>query len=476
VKNLIRSLIRETLLLEEVYGAQAVVYHGTKADPLTLIDALLKDKFTPGVGAGAMYGKGLYTVYDPNEARTMEGYYGDHVIKLKVNLYGYIIFDPDVALRVYKRPLTPVEQAKEIGYSKKIIEHLRSATAPLVGRWADSSAKPSVYTSEIALKVFSALEGKVKGLVFTGRNDGRVAVVYDPSTAVPMAWKRVDAESWNPVDRKTLLSPVARFDDERDHKSSRVQSPIGRSALGGWESNKYQTLERMKRMPVDRRVIEGNLDAQDYPETTQFPEGLHVKGTLILTSKIKSLPLGLVIDGDLLGGDGLESLPPDIRVGRNIDIAGSKISELPANLRIRGVLSAEDSMIRSLPPTIQVFGGIYLTNTPIETIPADLDIYGDLDLSDCDQLKSLPQGLDVPGDLDVSRSSLTELPDNMTVGGQLSLSKSITRIPRNLTVKKSLFVTSSVKELPEDLKVRFNIVGFEGDPSRVPPELRIKLS
>ena len=474
--RLLRSLIRETLLLEEVYGAQATVYHGTEADPLVLIDALLKDKFRAGEGDGAMYGKGLYTVYDPNEARTMEGYYGDHVIKLKVNLYGYIIFDPDVALKVYKRSLTPVEQAEEIGYGKQIIERLRSATAPLTGRWADTSAKPSDYTSEIALKVFPALEGKVKGLVYTGKNDGRVALVYDPSTAVPVAWKRVEAESWNPVDRTTLLSPVERFDDERDYKSSRVQSPIRRSALGGWELNKYNTLERMKRMPVDRRVIEGNLYANDYPETTHFPEGLHVKGSLLLNSKIKSLPQGLVIDGDLLGGEGLESLPPDIRVGRNIEIKGSKISELPANLRIRGILSAEDSMIRSLPPTIQVFGGIYLTNTPIETIPADLDIYGDLDLSSCDQLRSLPQGLDVPGDLDVSGSSLAELPDNMTVGGQLSLSRSITQIPRNLTVKKSLFVTSSIKELPEDLKVRFNIVGFKGDPSRVPPELRRKLS
>ena len=109
MNSLLRSLIRETLLLEEVYGAQAVVYHGTKADPITLIDALLSDKFRAGEGDGAMYGKGLYTVYDPAGARTMTGFYGNHVIKLKVNLYGYIIFDPDVALKVYKRPLTPVE-------------------------------------------------------------------------------------------------------------------------------------------------------------------------------------------------------------------------------------------------------------------------------------------------------------------------------------------------------------------------------
>ena len=102
---LLRSLIRETLLTEEVYGAQAVVYHGTKADPQVLISALLDDEFVPGRGKGAMYGKGLYTVYDLAGTQTSSGEYGDHVIKLKLNLYGYIIFDPDVALQVYKAPL-----------------------------------------------------------------------------------------------------------------------------------------------------------------------------------------------------------------------------------------------------------------------------------------------------------------------------------------------------------------------------------
>ena len=96
----LRSLIRETLLLEEVYGAQATVYHGTKTDPQILISAILRDEFRPGKGDGSMYGKGLYTVYDPEGTRTMSGKYGDWVIKFKVNLYGYIIFDPDIALPI----------------------------------------------------------------------------------------------------------------------------------------------------------------------------------------------------------------------------------------------------------------------------------------------------------------------------------------------------------------------------------------
>ena len=32
------------------------------------------------------------------------------------------------------------------------------------------------------------LSQHVKGVIFTGRNDGKVAVAYDPGTVVPVAW------------------------------------------------------------------------------------------------------------------------------------------------------------------------------------------------------------------------------------------------------------------------------------------------
>ena len=113
--QLIRTFIRESLLLEEVYGAQATVYHGTESDPQELISAILNDEFRPGEGAGSMYGEGLYTVHDPEGTQTAAGAYGNWVIKFKVNLWGYIIFDQDVCLQVYKRWMLPREQAEILG-------------------------------------------------------------------------------------------------------------------------------------------------------------------------------------------------------------------------------------------------------------------------------------------------------------------------------------------------------------------------
>ena len=45
-----------------------------------------------------------------------------------------------------------------------------------------------LWTSKDAFKVSELLSQYVKGIVFTGQNDGKVAVVYDPGTVVPVAW------------------------------------------------------------------------------------------------------------------------------------------------------------------------------------------------------------------------------------------------------------------------------------------------
>ena len=205
---MIRQLIHEMLLTERAYGAQAVVYHGSKTPPDVLIPAFLSDTFEPGRGAGTMYGKALYCVYDVEGTGTGYGEYGNYVYKFKVNLYGFICFDPDVAQLVYKRPLTPVEQAQELGLDQTLIEKLSEIRA--YGRYTSTAAKPAS----------KFLKGKVKGLIFTGEQDGKVAVVYDQTIAVPFGWKKISDKSWTAID-KTLLKPALK-----------------KSALGDWKAEK----------------------------------------------------------------------------------------------------------------------------------------------------------------------------------------------------------------------------------------------
>jgi hypothetical protein len=331
----LRSLIRETLLTEEVYGAQAVVYHGTNADPLDLASALLNDDFRPGEGAGSMYGKGLYTVYDLKGTQTERGDYGPNIIKLKLNLYGYIIFDPDVALKVYKAPLSIVEQAQEVGADEDVIERLRSV-----------KIVRGSHSSDAAVFASNFLKGRVKGIVYTGSRDGRCAVVYDPTTAVPIAWRNVQRKKWLQFDRESI-KPALR-----------------RSAGGGWQEEKYEadplkTLKNLAKLPIDQRFIKGDIFIDSTP--------------------IKSLPVGLRVEGDLnLYGSSITSLPAGLKVGNNLDISRSLITSLPPGLQVGGSLYLNSTLITSFPADLQVGGNISLAGTSISSLPDDLQVGGSI--------------------------------------------------------------------------------------------------
>ena len=468
MKELLRNIIREALLLEEVYGAQAVVYHGSQADPKKLISALLNDEFRPGEGEGSMYGKGLYTVYEPKDTRTMGGGYGDYIIKLKINLYGYIIFDPDTAQKVYGSPLSPADQAKKLGYSSITIK-------ALAGLSSDTLADR--YTSNAAYEVYESLQSEVKGIAFTGKRDGRVAVVYDPTTAIPMSWKKIHDKKWTKVNKKLLLKPQER-QDVLDQKGNPVkQSAIRRSALGSWEANKYDILKKLYRLPPESRVYQGHLDFLNLKTTTsKLPDGLYVMGSLYLSEKFKALPNNLKVDGNLslFKAKKISVIPDSLKVGGDLNISGLPVASLPPNLMVGGSLFANNTKITSIHSTVQVFGSIYLDESDIESIPENLDIYDSLSLRNCKSLKSLPQNLHVPMILDLSGSSLTELPDNLTVGRQLILPSGVTRLPKNLVVKGTIFLNDKIREFPSDMQA-VRIAGFTGDYDSAPERIKNKL-
>ena len=412
---MIRQLIREMLLTERVYGAQAVVYHGSKAPPDVFVPALLDDMFTPGEGDGDMYGKALYCVYDLEGTKTEAGDYGKYIYKFKVNLYGFICFDPDVAQLVYKRPLTPVEQAQELGLDETLIEQLKGIRIE------------SGFTSDTALPASKFLKGKVKGLIFTGSTDGRVAAVYDQTIAVPFAWKRVSDKSWTAID-KSSLKPALK-----------------KSALGDWEAEKYDfdpvaLLAKLSKLPVDKRVVKGKLDLSN-------------------NAMIASLPAGLKVGGSLdLSGTGITSLPAGLQVGGDLNLSYTKITSLPDGLKVGGDLEIYGCRnITSLPVDLQVGGSLYLKGTSITSLPAGLKVGLNLDLSYNTNITSLPAGLQVGGELYLNNTMITSLPADLQVGGDLNLNN------------------TGIRLLPAGLQVGYDIYGFRGKKSQVPQHLKGKV-
>ena len=207
MKNLIKSA--------EIYGGEAVVYSGSDSPPEEFLRLIVNNELIPGEKSGSTYGKGVYTVYNLAGTQTANGDYGKYVYKLKVNLYGFISFNPDVTKKIYGESLTPSQQYERVsGKRGHIFEKLK-----------DLESESYSFSSDLANPASEFLRGKVKGILFSGRQDGDVAVIYDASTIVPVAWKNVSFDKTNPWNsfNKEEISPA-----------------IGRGMIGSFQESKYE--------------------------------------------------------------------------------------------------------------------------------------------------------------------------------------------------------------------------------------------
>ena len=203
--------------LAEIYGSEAIVYNGSKAPPDLYIDLIVNNKLEPGMGAGFLYGKGVYTTYNLPGTATADGAYGGFIYKLKVNLYGFISFNPDITKKIYGEDLTLSQQYEKVyGRRDYIFKELIAL---------EFEERFSPFSSDLADPASRFLRGRVKGLIFTGRNDGDVAVIYDPLTIVPIAWKKTEDSSWSSFSK------------------DQIKPAIGRGISGSFEKSKYDEVD-----------------------------------------------------------------------------------------------------------------------------------------------------------------------------------------------------------------------------------------
>lgn len=178
-------------LFEEIYGKLAIVYHRTNEAGM---QALIKGQpFRIGGGVGAMYGPGVYATYDLKSQLNdrMSRLYGNYVVKSKVNLEKFLIFDRDVARRVYPNSPTIEEQLVRVFRERRPLKQFISSTEDFDPIFNHDFDFDSYFTSDIAhafvRKSVSWLVRNTRGIVFTGRHDGRVVVAYDHRAMLPIA-------------------------------------------------------------------------------------------------------------------------------------------------------------------------------------------------------------------------------------------------------------------------------------------------
>ena len=455
--DVIRHAIREMLLQERVFGAQAFVYHGSRTGPNVMIDILTNDTFSPGLGFGGVYGKGLYNVYDYEGTPTSKGEYGEYVYKLSVNLYGYISFDENVTVLIYGKNLRPSEQAELTGASKYVVEVLQKYDEPKEGE----------FTSKRAWPASKLIRGLVKGLIFTGGNDGRVALTYDPSTVTPVAWKKVTDADWTPVNREI------------------VKGSLKKNLHGGYVASKFEKpdeddfilINKVSRLPPHMRVVNRSLNLTN-KGLERLPDNLTVEGDLIIGSNpIDRLPAGLTVNGMLsLRNTSIAELPPDLNV-RELTIENSPIQELPPGLSVRD-LKLIGSAITSLPDDIRIRGALVIKNTNIAELPQRLaDTLWYLELDTVRGI-TLPSSMNVPGSfivLNAHNEGDVILPDALSTGHLKLHGNGITQLPNNLSVDKAMEVRhTSIRSLPSNLHAGSYLdVGNNPQLTELPPGLRV---
>jgi hypothetical protein len=171
---------------------------------------------SPGLyGPPAVYN--TYSLKSQLNSR-MESAYGGIIIKSQTKLSHVLIFDKDQAIRTFGPKLYSVyDQLSLFGMPK----------SDFVRLFADKSFRKVVQTyeedpktrfsSEVALALTKKIEfnswvksGIIKGLVYTGSNDGKCLIVYNHDLLIPKAFARAD-------DSK-LLSRWISFRELKDYK------------------------------------------------------------------------------------------------------------------------------------------------------------------------------------------------------------------------------------------------------------------
>ena len=311
------------VLVEEVFSSLSVAYHRTRN--LKNTNAIGESGFK--AGDRGTYGKGIYLTYsfDDQQDDRMKELYGPFIVRCKVNLTDFLIFDRDVAARVYGATKATLED--QFAYFGVKPTDLKRAFFPHQEDGTLSDLTGSRYTSEVA-RVFAAwllrtaptLKRPIKGLVFTGRQDGRVIVAYDPAPVIPFAWARVvnndktrETVKWNKIATPPMAPPIETMPEfQRAYRFFREQgfTLVSRGSAGatlvGIRDGGYITIT------ITNSLVKSFLTRRDPVVAAQKYPGYYEKlGERLFWEDFgdKPLPLRQIADTIFSEVDGMKQRP-----------------------------------------------------------------------------------------------------------------------------------------------------------------------
>jgi hypothetical protein len=208
------------LIVEKIYGMQAVVYHRTKTEDI--VKGIIKQGFK--IGSGAMYGAGVYCTYDLNSQLNSEMFntYGPIIVKFAVYIQDFLILDYSVSRQLYGKNYTLVDQLKKKNI-KITDEKIESYSKQL---------ETLKFSSDVALIFygnFKVILNKFKGLIFTGRRDGAVLVSYDSNILIPLSFCETDTTGRNiikPWEKVLNKETLKRYVIGKSNVQNKILTPL----------------------------------------------------------------------------------------------------------------------------------------------------------------------------------------------------------------------------------------------------------
>ena len=175
------------IINEEVYGNIATVYHRSQTPPDRFKEILEKNEWKSGIGAGNLYGPGLYTVF--TKSSNNRGY-GKYLYKMHVKgIKNFFIFLPEVYNKVW---------GTNKSYDEMIAEQ-------------NKRFKSNFYNYKDFIHSFSKEHSKVAGIIFHGDHDGDVCIIFEPRNVIPISYEK---------DGRSAKLEAGKIDMSKKYKSN----------------------------------------------------------------------------------------------------------------------------------------------------------------------------------------------------------------------------------------------------------------
>lgn len=261
------------------------VYHRTKDDNVELIG---RDGYR--AGGGAVWGPGIYTVYDLtsttklntyNDGTAKENTYGPVIVENEVlSLRNFLIFNYDISKRVYKENYTLEDQLSKILPEKAfkrhetVIKEASNKCLELIKANPKNKYTARVFDSILNIK---EIMHHLRGAIFTGENDGNVLISYDRENLIPVRYSKDDGKTWTKITKqgaylkakKNLKMLMSKGDTRslaalvEDHINNELSRRYGVS-----DAKEYVESKKISNIDVDAIIPFSyifDLDESEYP-------------------------------------------------------------------------------------------------------------------------------------------------------------------------------------------------------------------